>query len=541
MRLGLHPLGQAALTVELGDRISPAINARVHALHADLTATPLPGLIECVPAYRSLTLHYDPLLLSLDELADAVTQRMAHLKESSAHSHQRLHVIPVTYGGEFGPDLQAVAEQVGLTPEQVIFEHSRMTYRVYMLGFSPGFPYLGRTSARLDVARLSTPRTRVPAGSVAIAGRQTGIYPSSTPGGWRLLGRTGWRFFDPTRTPPARLQPGDQVRFRPASPLEAGLANEPAPDWGAPAPPGPIEGRPTIRVLDGGLLTTVQDGGRFGFQSVGVPVSGAMDGAALRAANQLVGNAPDAPVLEITLAGPQLSFLDDALIAVTGADLSLWVEWPDGSRFDLPGWLAIYLRRGSRLGFAGRRSGCRAYLAVAGGIRVPLVLGSASTCLAGEFGGVAGRRLQAGDLLSAQTLASDTALRAGRAWPAHLRPPYSNGPVVRVLPGPNWRQFTREAQAAFLSSEYEVQPASDRVGVRLQGLTLQRRISAEVISCGVTTGSIQVPADGQPIVLGADRQTVGGYPQIAVVIRPDLPLLAQLVPGDRVSFRRVTL
>jgi len=258
VRLGLHPLGQAALTVELGDRIAPAINARVHALHADLMTTPLPGLTECVPAYRSLTLHYDPLLLSQDELANAVTQRMAHLDESRADSHQHLHVIPVTYGGEFGPDLEAVANEVGLTPEQVISEHSRITYRVYMLGFSPGFPYLGRTSARLDVARLSTPRTRVPAGSVAIAGRQTGIYPSSTPGGWRLLGRTGWRLFDPTRTPPARLQPGDQVRFRPASPLEAGLANEPAPDWGAPEAPGHIEGRPTMQVLDTGISSPVK-------------------------------------------------------------------------------------------------------------------------------------------------------------------------------------------------------------------------------------------------------------------------------------------
>jgi biotin-dependent carboxylase-like uncharacterized protein len=447
----------------------------------------------------------------------------------------------VSYGGEFGPDLEAVAQETGLTPGQVIAEHSRATYRVYMLGFSPGFPYLGRTSARLDVARLSTPRTRVPAGSVAIAGRQTGLYPSSTPGGWRLLGRTGWRFFDPARMPPARLQPGDQVRFHPASPIEAGLTHAAVSDWGMPATPGRVEGQPIIETLDGGLLTTVQDGGRFGSQSFGVPVSGAMDRAAMRAANQLVGNAPDAPVLEMTLAGPRLRFLDDALIAVAGADLSLWVEWPDGNRFELPGWLTLYLRRGSCLGFAGRKSGCRAYLAIAGGIRVPSVLGSASTCLAGGFGGHAGRRLQAGDCLLAEPLIGDASLRAGRTWPAYLRPAYSNRPVVRVLPGPHWRQFTREAQAAFLSSEYEAQPASDRVGLRLKGLALQRRITSEVISSGVTMGSVQVPANGQPIVLGADRQTVGGYPQIAVVIGADLALLAQLVPGDRVSFRRVTL
>ena len=541
MSLRFRLLGEAALTVELGDRIAPAINARVHALHADLTVNPLPGLLESVPAYRSLTLYYNPLALSLEELTASVTERTAHLDEHGAEHLQRLHVIPVAYGGEFGPDLEAVSTLVGLSPEQVIAEHSRTTYRVYMLGFSPGFPYLGRTSGRLDVARLSTPRSRVPAGSVAIAGRQTGIYPSPTPGGWRLLGRTGWRFFDPARMPPARLQPGDQVRFRPALPGDAGLVEEPASAWGTAATGSRVEGHPVIEILEGGLLTTVQDGGRLGFQSLGVPVSGAMDRAAMRAANQLVGNTSDAPVLEITLAGPRLRFLHDALIAVTGADLSLWVAWPDGNRFDLPGGLAIYVRRGSCLGFAGRKSGCRAYLALAGGIRVPLVLGSASTCLSGGFGGHAGRRLQAGDCLAAQPLMGDTSLGAGRAWPGHLGPGYPNHPVVRVLPGPHWHHFTHEAQAAFLSSEYMVQPASDRIGVRLKGPTLQRRISTEVISGGVTTGSVQIPADGQPIVLGADRQTVGGYPQIAVVIGADLPALAQLAPGDHVSFRRATL
>jgi biotin-dependent carboxylase-like uncharacterized protein len=443
----------------------------------------------------------------------------------------------VAYGGEFGPDLEAVATLVGLSPEQVIAEHSRATYRVYMLGFSPGFPYLGRTSARLDVARLATPRSRVPAGSVAIAGRQTGIYPSPTPGGWRLLGRTGWRFFDPTRMPPARLQPGDQVRFRPAVPSDAGLIEEPASEWGALATWSRVEGHPVIEILEGGPLTTVQDGGRFGFQSLGVPVSGVMDRAAMRAANQLVGNAPDAPVLEITLAGPRLRFLEDALIAVTGADLSLWVEWPDGNRFELPGWLAIYLRRGSCLGFAGRKSGCRAYVALAGGIAVPPVLGSASTCLSGGWRIAAAH--SKGDCLRAQPSRATSCFRAGQACPLTFGPPRIA--VVRILPGPHWHQFTREAHAAFLSSEYNVQPASDRMGIRLKGPALPRRILTEVISSGVTTGSVQVPAEGQPIILGADRQTVGGYPQIAVVIGPDLALLAQLVPGDHVSFRRVTL
>ena len=536
MTIRFLPLGEAALTVELGKRISPAINARVHALHASLNAAPLPGVIESVPAYRSLTLYYDPLALSLDELQSQVKERFASLP-SEADVAGQSHIIPVAYGGEFGPDLESVAEETSLSPEQVIAEHSRVVYRVYMVGFSPGFPYLGRTSAKLQVGRLATPRTRVPAGSVAIAGRQTGLYPSSTPGGWRLLGRTGWRFFDPMRLPPARLQPGDQVRFRPTSPDEI---ND-SPEWGKPATPAPVDGRPVIEVLGGGLLTTVQDSGRYCFQSFGVPVAGTVDTAAMRAANLLVGNSTESAVLEITLAGPVLRFWNDALVAVTGADLALWVEWPDGKRWNLPGWLTIYVRRGSTLGLAGRKSGCRAYLAIAGGLAVPQVLGSASTCLAGSFGGHAGRKLERGDRLMVSESSLDVALRAGRSWPVSLQPRYSNRPEVRVLPGSQWGQFTRQAQAGFLAGEYTVQPASDRVGLRVKGPALQRKRATEIISSGVTAGSIQVPNDGQPIVLMADRQTAGGYAQIAVAISADLPLLAQLVPGDRVTFRRVTM
>ena len=537
MKVRFHLLGESALTVELGDRISPAINTRVHALHAALAAVPLPGLIESAPAYRSLTLYYDPLTLTVADLESWVRE---HVESLPAHADVvgQSHTIPVAYGGEHGPDLVSVAEETALAPEQVIAEHCRPTYRVYMLGFSPGFPYLGRTSLRLNVKRLATPRTRVPAGSVAIAGRQTGLYPSSTPGGWRLIGRTHWRFFDPMRMPPARLQPGDQVRFCPVTPDELSASD---PDWGQAATPGPIAGQSVIEVLDAGLLTTVQDAGRFGFQSFGVPISGAMDSAAMRAANLLVGNLPQAPVLEITLAGPRLRFLQDALIAVTGADLGLWIEWPDGRRWELPGWMTIYLRRGSELGFGSRQAGCRAYLSVAGGFRVAQVLGSASTCLSGAFGGHSGRRLQAGDCLMAETASGDVGLRAGRSWPVPLRPRYANRVEVRVLPGPQWRQFTREARASFLATEYQVQPASDRVGLRLKGAALPRRIVTEVISSGVTMGSVQAPVDGQPIVLMADRQTAGGYAQIADVIGADLALLAQLTPGDRVSFKQVTL
>ncbi len=198
--------------VELGDAIEPQVNARAHALHASLVAVSPPGLIESVPAYVSLTLYHDPATLPRADLQRIIGERLAALPTHVGPAGQT-HIIPVSYGGEDGPDLDSVAAETGLTAAQVTAEHAAGSYRVYLVGFSPGFPYLGLTPERLQVKRLATPRTRVPAGSVALAGRQTGIYPAATPGGWRLIGRTGWRFFNPARQPPARLQPGDLVRF----------------------------------------------------------------------------------------------------------------------------------------------------------------------------------------------------------------------------------------------------------------------------------------------------------------------------------------
>ncbi len=309
------------------------------------------------------------------------------------------------------------------------------------------------------------------------------------------------------------------------------------PDWGEPATSESLDGTPVAHVLEGGLLTTVQDGGRFGYQASGVPVCGAMDYYAMRSANLLLGNTANAAVLEITLTGPQLQFVEDVVVAVAGADLGLWVQWPGGQQWEMPCDLAIFLRRGSILGFGARRNGCRAYLAIVGGFRVPTVLGSASTCLAEGFGGHEGRPLQPGDWLFGSALGQADHLRAGHRWLEQGRPRYSAHPTVCAMPGPHWEQFTEEAQAAFFSAAWEVKATSNRQGIRLQGPALQRRQPVEVISCGVTMGTVQVPADGQPIVLGADRQTVGGYAQIATVLDADMPLIAQLAPGDRVSFQ----
>lgn len=216
------PAGDAALIVELGDTIDPETNGRVHALARTLQELAAPGLGEAVPSYRSLLLHYDPLALSYTEVQSLAAAALRRCQECP-WPEPRTVVIPTVYGGEFGPDISYVASSHGLAVEEVIRLHSEAAYTVYMLGFTPGFPYLGGLPAQLATPRLATPRTAVPAGSVGIAGLQTGIYPQSTPGGWQIIGRTPCVLFDPFRNPPALLQPGDHVRFAPISAADFAL------------------------------------------------------------------------------------------------------------------------------------------------------------------------------------------------------------------------------------------------------------------------------------------------------------------------------
>ncbi|MCX6552808.1 MAG: 5-oxoprolinase subunit PxpB [Acidobacteria bacterium] len=208
--------GDRALVVEYGDAIAEPINARVRGLAALIERSAHPGLVELVPTYRSLMIHYDPLVVSPGELEAIVRDAAARLDEVAAPA-SRVVEIPTAYGGEFGPDLAAVAAHVRLSVDEVIATHAGGEYLVYMMGFMPGFPYLGGMSPRIAAPRMGTPRTVVPAGAVGIAGEQTGIYPMKSPGGWRLIGRTPVRLFDVTAPPPALVAAGDYVRFVPVS------------------------------------------------------------------------------------------------------------------------------------------------------------------------------------------------------------------------------------------------------------------------------------------------------------------------------------
>lgn len=214
--------GDSALLVTLGDRIDEALNQRVYLLASRLNSSGLPGLGECVPGYATLLVHFDPLAGDVERLSEVVLHALDTDRSGSEVFQPRRIEVPVWYGGAFGPDLEDVARHTGLPPDEVIRLHCSRDYPVYIMGFTPGFPYLGGMDVRLATPRLATPRTRIPAGSVGIAGEQTGIYPQESPGGWRIIGRTPLRLFDLDREIPCLLAPGDRVRFVPLPADEGG-------------------------------------------------------------------------------------------------------------------------------------------------------------------------------------------------------------------------------------------------------------------------------------------------------------------------------
>jgi len=530
--------GDSAVLLELGAVIDPAVNARAIAIASAIAAERRAGIRDVIPTYRSVAVHFDPLVADVHGLRASLQRAVEAAPEARAGT---LVEVPVAYGGEQGPDLDEVAAFAKLPPAAVVERHCATEYRVFMLGFLPGFAYMGSVDDAIAAPRKATPRTRIPAGSVGIAGRQTGIYPVESPGGWQLIGRTGLTVFDPFRAPASLFAPGDRVRFV-ADPLARNL--EPRTPNGEPRTANreprttesriPDPGSRSITVLQPGLFTTIQDAGRWGHQDRGVPVAGPMDRRSYRLANALVGNPPDAAALEATLLGPALRMEQPVRVAITGADLSASI---DGTALAVDAVRAC--GAGSVLRFGERRRGARAYIAFDGGIDVPPVLGSRATHVVCGLGGVEGRALKAGDRL-----------RLGQAHPGGRTRGFSplrieGGARLRVMRGPQDEYFDQSAFDLLQRTRFTIEPQSNRMGYRLTAADRipnpESRIPAgAMISDATFMGGLQVPPSGEPILLMADRQTTGGYPQIATVVTADLPLAGQLAPGDWVQFTLCT-
>jgi len=298
----------------------------------------------------------------------------------------------------------------------------------------------------------------------------------------------------------------------------------------------------SVNVIKPGMLTTFQDLGRVGYQHLGVPVAGAMDARAHRLANLLAGNAQDLATMEITVSGPTLRFDQPACIAICGADLR-----PHVRNKPIPLNRPIVLKAGSELSFGERRHGARCYLAVFGGFAVANVLGSASTYVRSGMGGWHGRALRKGDQidLNINMMSSGLTALSRKLWDIEVYLPaaLSSTPrqTVRIVKGAQWKEFSPESCAAMITQPFRISPDSERMGYRLQGPAITLSEPRQMISEATSFGTIQVPSGGQPIVLMADRQTTGGYPKIAHVAAVDLPLLAQMLPGDTVRFEPINL
>ena len=290
----------------------------------------------------------------------------------------------------------------------------------------------------------------------------------------------------------------------------------------------------SIRVIRPGLQTTVQDLGRFGFQQFGMPAAGAMDPRSMKLANLLLDNDPGEAVLEITLMGPQLVFDVANTIALTGGDLGAVLD-----EKPMPRYQAVQVEAGQTLRFLGLQNGCRAYLAFAGGLDIPPVMGSRSTCMKAKIGGFKGRKLEAGDELKFRAPKPELCFPERRRIGIDFAPQKQY--ELHVILGPQDDYFTEDGLETFFSEVYTVSAEFDRMGCRLEGPAVEHKNGGDIISDGIAFGAVQIPSSGRPIIMAADRQTTGGYTKIATVISADLRILGQLKGGDRMDFVPVTV
>lgn len=518
------PVGDSAVEIVLRSATPREMIAGVRAIADAIDAAGHPEVIDVVPAIDRVLVVYDPVRVGdVGRLRDRIAASVATGGRYDARGTR--HEIPVCYGGPHGPDLEEVCRLHALDRDAVVRLHTSADYLVQAIGFVPGFAYLHGLPEPLITPRRTTPRTQVAAGSVGIGGAQTGVYPFATPGGWNVIGRSPAVLFDVARRPAVLLRAGDTVRF---VEIDAGaFAAACARRAQAAAGPTPPPSRPGLVVTDAGLWTSIQDLGRPGQRSAGLPLSGAVDAPALRLANLLVGNHETAAGIEFTLVGPQLVFERDAVVAVAGGEFT-----------GLPRGRPVRIGAGTRLALGQARSGCRGVLAVAGGIAVPGVLGSASTYEPAALGGLCGRRLAAGDRLPL----GDPRAGAGidPVVVATIAPDPPHPCTLRIIPaaesGPCLDGLWRQA--------WRTSARSDRMGVRFEGAPLPTHAGAEhirAVSRPVLPGAVQLPPDGRPILLLADAQTMGGYPVIGHVVAADLRLAAQLRPGHEVRFVPCTL
>lgn len=544
----VRPVGDGALLVDCGD-LTTAL-----ALHDALSRARDDRALdidELVPAARTVLVRGRDAAaqvagrgeIGFAELWDAYVGEAVQ-----APTSESLIEVPVVYDGA---DLDEVAQLTGLSAEEVVERHQAATYTVAFTGFAPGFAYITGGDPALQVPRRSSPRARIPAGSVGLAGSFSGVYPRESPGGWQLIGRTETPMWDLDREPPALLRPGAGVRFvaveagdgaaaaaATATAERRGAGAAGATDGDVDAPESAV----ALRVHDAGLQCLVQDLGRPGLAHLGVSASGAADRGATRRANRLVGNDDTTAVLEIGMGAFSARAERTLVLGLTGATRSGTVTGVAGARPIRTG-VPFRVDAGDEVLLHPAEAGLRTVLAIRGGIAAPVTLGSAATDTLAGLGpdpvvsdSPVRVRMGAVDAQRAAAVQDDA---DGEAREAARLPRSGDETVLRVRRGPRDDWFDDAAFAALAAQAWEVTPRSDRVGVRLAGDPLMRAAAyrdEELPSEGLARGAIQVPPAGQPVLFLADHPLTGGYPVIGVVIDADLDRAAQLPPGARVRF-----
>ncbi|KQQ89712.1 carboxyltransferase domain-containing protein [Arthrobacter sp. Leaf137] len=524
--LSVRPVGTTAVLAELSGLHD------VLALQALLLEAPLPGQVDVLAAAETVMVKADsaaaarrmaPRLLAMDLTVQS-------------HAEGALVTIDTVYDGE---DLAEVGRLTGLGADGVVAAHTGQVWTVAFGGFAPGFGYMVGENQALEVPRRSSPRTAVPAGSVALAGNYSAVYPRQSPGGWQLIGRTAAPMWDLSREQPALAAPGDRVQFRAVRELV---------EIAAPAAPAGTSGHAGVesglRVLSPGLQSLVQDLGRPGHAGLGVSSAGALDRASVRRANRVLGNGPSAAVIESVAGGLRVQAVGDQVLAVTGAPSALTVVTPssaaetdadDDGRPDevrtVPMATAFALLDGETLTVGAPERGFRTYLAIRGGVEAEAVLGSRST---DTMSGIGPAPLAAGQLLGAG--ATTTSNVVGNP---ELQPDYPDAgvTVLDIVPGPRDDWFDAAALESLCSQDWAVTPRSNRVGMRLAGEPLVRSRDGELPSEGTMAGALQIPPEGQPVLFLADHPITGGYPVIGVVADYHLDLAAQVPVGGSIRFR----
>ena len=533
--LSVRPVGTRAVLAELSG------TQDVLALQTLLLESPLPGQVDVLAAAQTVMVRADSpaaarrmgsFLLELDLTAP--------VKQDGG-----LVFIDTVYDGE---DLAEVGRLTGLGTDRVIEAHAGQVWTVAFAGFAPGFGYMVGENQVLEVPRRSSPRTAVPAGSVALAGNYSAVYPRRSPGGWQLIGRTGARMWDLSRSEPALASPGHRVQFRAVRDVVTMAPEHSASQAATATEASAVETASGLRIVSPGLQSLIQDLGRHGHSALGVSAAGALDRASLRRANRLVGNSASAAAIESVAGGLKVQAVGDQVLAVAGAPSALTIASPsnaeagsdsesdsDGTERQrtVPMATPFALLDGEILTLGAPEAGFRSYLAVRGGVDAAPVLGSRST---DTMSGIGPAPLAAGQLLAAGDVTE-----SGVVGNPELQPdfPGEGVTVLDIVLGPRADWFDGSALDSLCGQDWVVKPQSNRVGMRLEGTPLERSRQGELPSEGTVAGAIQVPPEGLPVLFLADHPITGGYPVIGVVVDHQLDLAAQVPIGGSIRFRRV--